>query len=306
MCRHSLTFQETKTIIVKHYTLHFCAVWKMIVKKHWLSQLHFHQMRQWSFVLLVLQYNSYMVSTIQHSMQNASEYTSQRVCRSDDSTASPSRLVGGVCGVECPQPALASLRPSSLLCAGRPVPSLDLRHAGGTYDEGTLEFLSAEMNFSALYMHDIHSWRLSHAATHTDEDERARQLWQTDSPTELNVVSLSHHIPNIQEGSEDEEAAAAAGRESDYLLSAGSSQTPQVWRLSSFYCTVSYCRWVSFCDNVNIVSPFDTHCCHMGTATKRQSAWMSKITNDGLTWSVICVMYVFFSILILLVGSFDR
>jgi len=40
--------------------------------------------------------------------------------------------------------------------------------------------------------------------------------------------------------------------------------------------------------------PFDAHCCHIGTAIKhpvphwvkpsaeRQSAWMSKITDDGL------------------------
>jgi len=168
-----------------------------------------------------------MVSTIQQSTQNPSEYYScQRPDSANDSSSSPNRLIGGVRNVECPQPAFTSLRPSSLLCPGRPpVPSL----GGGTYDEGTLEFLSAEMNFSALYMHDIHNWRLTHA-THTDDDERARQLWQTDSPTTLDVVSVTHHMPNIQEGSEDEEntTAAAAGRETDHLLSVGSGQTKQV------------------------------------------------------------------------------
>ena len=165
------------------------------------------------------------MSTIQQSMQNPSEYTYQRPGSGDDSSLSPNRLVGGVHNVECPQPAFTSLRPSSLLCPSRPLPSL----AGGTYDEGTLEFLSAEMNFSALYMHDIHNWRLTHAA-HTDDDERARQLWQTDSPTALDLVSVTHHMPNIQEGSEDEEtdAAAAAGRETDHLLSVSAGQTKQV------------------------------------------------------------------------------
>ena len=40
---------------------------------------------------------------------------------------------------------------------------------------------------------------------------------------------------------------------------------------------------------VQLIEPFDAHCCHMGTAIKhpvmlraeRQSARMSKITNDG-------------------------
>jgi len=129
--------------------------------------------------------------------------------------------------VECTQPVFSSLRPSSLLCPGRPVPSLDLRNGGGTYDEGTLEFLSAEMNFSALYMHDIHNWRLTHAPQ-MDDDEHARQLWQIDSPTALDIVSVTHHMPNIQEGSEDEETGAAAGRETDHLLSVSSGQTQQV------------------------------------------------------------------------------
>jgi len=177
---------------------------------------------------ILLQYNSYMVNTIQQSTQNPSVYASVRTGHSDDSS-SPSHLVGGVRSVECPQPAFTSLRPASLLCPSRPVPSLDLRHGGGTYDEGTLEFLSAEMNFSALYMHDIHNWRLNHTRRIDDEDERARQLWQTDSPPALDIASVTHHMPNIQEGNEDEETAATAGRETDYLLSAGSSQTPLVW-----------------------------------------------------------------------------
>lgn len=160
-------------------------------------------------------------------MQNASEYTSQRPGSGDDTSSSSNRLVGGVRNVECPQPAFTSLRPSSLLGPGRPVPSLDLRHGGGTYDEGTLEFLSAEMNFSALYMHDIHNWRLTHAS-HLDDDERARQLWQMDSPTALDIVSVTHHMPNIQEGSEDEEVGATAGKETDHLLSVSSSHTQQV------------------------------------------------------------------------------
>ena len=183
--------------------------------------------RRLFFSGVLWQYNSYMVSTIQQSMQNPSEYMSQRTGSGDDSSSSPNRLVGGVRSVECPQPVFTSMRPSSLLCSGRPAPSLDLRHGGGTYDEGTLEFLSAEMNFSALYMHDIHNWRLTHA-TQTDDDEQARQLWQTESPMTLDIVSITHHMPNIQEGSEEEESSAAAGRETDYLLSASSSQTPQV------------------------------------------------------------------------------
>lgn len=177
---------------------------------------------------VLLQYNSYMMSTIQQSIQNPSEYQ-QAGSHGSDSGSSPSRLVGGVHNVEFPQPAFASLRPSSLLCPSRPGrgPSL----AGGTYDEGTLEFLSAEMNFSALYMHDIHNWRLNHhqPVQHADDDERARQLWQTDSPPALDTVSVTHRMPNIQEGSEDEEISAAAatagGRETDHLLSHSSAQT---------------------------------------------------------------------------------
>jgi len=169
-----------------------------------------------------------MMSTIQQSTQNPSVYTSVRTGHSDDSS-SPSRLVGGVRGVECPQPVFTSLQPVSLLCpSGRPAPSLDLRHGGGTYNEGALEFLSAEMNFSALYMHDIHSWRLNHARRTDYEDEHARQIWQTDSPTTVDAVSVMHHMPNIQEGNEDEETGAVGGQETDYLLSASSSQTPLV------------------------------------------------------------------------------
>jgi len=168
-----------------------------------------------------------MMSTIQQSMQTPSEYTYQQaVAHGSGSGSPPNRLVGGMHSVEFPQPSFTSLRPTSLLCPSRPVPSL----GGGTYDEGTLEFLSAEMNFSALYMHDIHNWRLNHLGRvqHAD-DERARQLWQTDSPTALDTMSVTHHMPNIQEGSEDEEtgattAAAAGGRETDHLLSHSSTQ----------------------------------------------------------------------------------
>jgi len=50
---------------------------------------------------------------------------------------------------------------------------------------------------------------------------------------------------------------------------------------------------IGTCAKLSKVYPFDAHCCHMGTAVthpvsdrvKRQSARMSKITNDGLTRS---------------------
>lgn len=207
--------------------LHALAILRTEV--HWLSCGLVSEINSYnsdsSLSGVLLQYNSYMVSTIQQSMQNPSEYATGHLGSAEESSLSPNRLVGSVRSVECPQPVFSSLRPSSLLCPSKPV---SLLGTGGTYDEGTLEFLSAEMNFSALYMHDIHNWRLTHTA-HTNEDERARQLWQTDSPTALDIISVTRHMPNIQEGSEDEETStAAAGRETDYLLSLSSSQTPQV------------------------------------------------------------------------------
>lgn len=218
--------------------------WRIVLS--YILQIHFS-------CCFFLQYNSYMLSTIHQSMQNPSGHTSQHPGSADDLTSSPSHLIGGVRNVECPQPAFPSVRPSSLLCAGRSVPPVDFRHGGGggTYDEGTLEFLSAEMNFSALYMHDIHNWRIAHT-THVDDGEHARQLWQTDSPTALDIVPVTHRMPNIQEGSEDEQPSAAAGRETDYLLTTGSGITQQVWYVWSLEWIIFVASFiVSYNANIN-------------------------------------------------------
>jgi hypothetical protein len=84
------------------------------------------------------------------------------------------------------------------------------------YDEGTLEYLSAEMSFSALYMHDIHRLRRTHTQQEAlSDDDRARAVWQTDTGSLPLSPPSFLPMPNIQE---EEDAASVAGVETDYLL----------------------------------------------------------------------------------------
>lgn len=77
------------------------------------------------------------------------------------------------------------------------------------YDEGTLEYLSAEMSFSALYMHDIHRLRRTVPQQEAlSDDDRARAVWQTDT-------SPPSYLPNIQE---EDVVTSAGGQETDRLL----------------------------------------------------------------------------------------
>lgn len=69
------------------------------------------------------------------------------------------------------------------------------------YDEGTLELLSHDMSFSALYLHE-HQYRKSRGLSGYDniDDIRARTLWRQDS----NQTTVSH-MPNIQETPQEDD-----------------------------------------------------------------------------------------------------
>ena len=130
------------------------------------------------------------------------------------------RLRGGVKNIDCAMV-------SSHVSAQTSMSPLDARRAtagvAGTYDEGTLEYLTAEMSFSALYMHDVHLWKMVHPNCDNLEDAHARQLWQVSgvgadgSPP---AAGPSRRMPNIQERSLEDEIAKTKRQlqETDCLL----------------------------------------------------------------------------------------
>lgn len=90
-------------------------------------------------------------------------------------------------------------------------------------DEGTMELLSAEMNASALYLHDLHLWKKTRQVLQTDEDEQARRMWEVTAATSSAVPPMqgpSAKMPNIQEGVEEgkNEITNQWNAEKDYLL----------------------------------------------------------------------------------------
>ena len=70
------------------------------------------------------------------------------------------------------------------------------------YDEETLEFLSSEMSFSALYLHELHRRRLLNPLNpyFDDRDSRERQMWSTHGGNDGGGVSggetstSGHHV----------------------------------------------------------------------------------------------------------------
>ena len=89
-------------------------------------------------------------------------------------------------------------------------------------DEETLELLSHEMSFSALYMHEIHRQRINNPYYENLEDIHARSLWQSaesHQPQEpLPTVPPSGRLPTQQEEDEDEEEEVDTGAEQCPLL----------------------------------------------------------------------------------------
>lgn len=80
-------------------------------------------------------------------------------------------------------------------------------------DEETLELLSTEMSFSALYMHEMHRKKVYNPYYENMEDIHARHIWQTESPqqpdnpglTPSSPVPSSSRLPTQQEEDEEEE-----------------------------------------------------------------------------------------------------
>ena len=71
------------------------------------------------------------------------------------------------------------------------------------YDEEVLEMMSAEMSFSALYLHELHRRRLRqpYVEIQSPDEAQARALWQTpESPG----VRPAAPMPNIQEVVEED------------------------------------------------------------------------------------------------------
>lgn len=93
------------------------------------------------------------------------------------------------------------------------------------YDAVTLEYMSTEMSFNALYMHDVHRLRLSRRQPAVlSEDERARAVWQTDTSLPVSPQSFLP-MANIRE---EDDAAPTATTEMDYLLRVDTSQNQLV------------------------------------------------------------------------------
>jgi len=168
------------------------------------------------FNMFCLQYNSFMMDTICRSSMAAVPGTSVLAASAggilqDDyqqNVSSPTHMRGSVLNTTGPPTHLG------LTADGRQT-GLFASERQAIYDEGTLEYLSAEMSFSALYMHDIHMFRLSHGRQEAiSEDDRARAVWQTDTSLPPSPPSFMP-MPNIQE--EDDAGGTGIG-ETDYLL----------------------------------------------------------------------------------------
>ena len=137
--------------------------------------------------------------------------------------ASPTHLRGSMRSMAGPQSLFGLAgdgRQGGLVPSDRPA----------VYDEGTLEYLSAEMSFSALYIHDIHRFRLTHGQHEPlTEEDRERAIWQVDTSGLPLPPSSFLPMSNIQEEDDATSAAAAAGGvETDYLLRMEAGRSPHV------------------------------------------------------------------------------
>lgn len=115
------------------------------------------------------------------------------------------RLRGGLSHIEGPLGGSGSGIFSSMQSSGGSINatgqnSISLR---GNYDEGTIEMMSHDMSYSAIYLHDM-QFRKSRGMNQYEslEDIRARAMWQRQDSNQP-VVSP---MPNIQEKSSEEES----------------------------------------------------------------------------------------------------
>ena len=67
------------------------------------------------------------------------------------------------------------------------------------FDEETLELLSNEMSFSALYMHEIHRRRVMNQDFDNYEDMHARAIWQTSPMNEQEQQQQQRQSPSTPE-----------------------------------------------------------------------------------------------------------
>lgn len=72
-------------------------------------------------------------------------------------------------------------------------------------DEGTIEMLSNDMSFSALYMHEMRH-RRSRGVSEQLEDLHARALWQQRPESLPHISTVQPHMPGIQETPQEEES----------------------------------------------------------------------------------------------------
>ena len=117
---------------------------------------------------------------------------------------------------------LASIQSGGMNLASLGVPPASLGPQPGTssqasanitlpVNEETLEMLSKEMSFSALYMHELHYRRRQNPYFDNMDELRAQSLWQTvgspDSASSLSPVvpptTTMSQMPNIQEDNEE-------------------------------------------------------------------------------------------------------
>ncbi|XP_064613606.1 autophagy-related protein 9A-like [Liolophura sinensis] len=72
-------------------------------------------------------------------------------------------------------------------------------------DEGTIEMLSNDMSFSALYMHEMRH-RRSRGVVEQLEDLHARALWQQRPESLPHISTVQPHMPGIKETPQEEES----------------------------------------------------------------------------------------------------
>ena len=126
---------------------------------------------------------------------------------------------------------LASIQQGQVLSSLQSVPAFPSRGYPRPINEETLELLSTEMNFGALYMHELHQRRLQQPyGAHGDdwEDQQARTLWQVpeDDVRSTATVDLpgagqddSSLAPEGASGASALDSPLASGSHSDNLHS---------------------------------------------------------------------------------------
>lgn len=160
----------------------------------------------------LFQYNSLVSSLNNQSMMPSGQYSTTQGYMSTSGLSQPSHLKGAISN--CEGPIVSSMNSSgSLQGSLSGFTSLNSRQQ---FDEGTIELLSHDMSFSALYMHDLRHRRLR--GYDNLDDIRARALWQHQDQSTHQPISLRQdspgsgiHMPDIQETPQEEEG----GRTSD-------------------------------------------------------------------------------------------